>query len=133
MTTTPTTFDPVAFKTTTRAQWQDAAEAWHRWGSFLGTWLGPSTEAMIEMAGITEGSRVLDVAAGAGEQSLRVAERVGPTGHVLVTDIAPNLLELAASDAAAAGLTQVETPSSMARSSRRCPPRASTRWSAGSG
>ncbi len=61
------------------------------------------------MAGITEGSRVLDVAAGAGEQSLRVAERVGPTGHVLVTDIAPNLLELAARDAAAAGLTQVET------------------------
>ena len=109
MTTTPTTFDPVAFKTGTRAQWQDAAEAWHRWGSFLGTWLGPSTEAMIEMAGITQGSRVLDVAAGAGEQSLRVAERVGPTGHVLVTDIAPNLLELAARDAATAGLTQVET------------------------
>ena len=26
MTTTPTAFDPVAFKTTTRAQWQDAAD-----------------------------------------------------------------------------------------------------------
>jgi SAM-dependent methyltransferase len=64
---------------------------------------------MIEMAWITEGSRVLDVAAGAGEQSLRVAEQVGPTGHVLATDIAPNLLDLAARDAAAAGLTQVET------------------------
>ena len=111
MTTTNTsaTFDPVAFKTTTRAQWQDAADAWHRWGPFLGTWLGPATEAMIEMAAITEGSRVLDVAAGAGEQSLRVAERVGPDGHVLVTDIAPNLLELAAGDADQAGLTWVET------------------------
>ena len=111
MTTTPApaTFDPVAFKTTTRAQWQDAADAWHRWGPLLGAWLGPATRAMIEMAGITEGSRVLDVAAGAGEQSLRVAERVGSTGHVLVTDIAPNLLELAARDAAAAGLSQVET------------------------
>ena len=108
-TSTPATFDPVAFKTTTRAQWQDAADAWHRWGPFLGTWLGPATDAMIEMGGIAEGSKVLDVAAGAGEQSLRVAERVGPTGHVLVTDIAPNLLELAARDAAAAGLTQVET------------------------
>ncbi len=29
---TTTTFDPVAFKSTTRAQWQDAADAWHRWG-----------------------------------------------------------------------------------------------------
>ncbi len=108
-TNTPAAFDPVAFKTTTRAQWQDAADAWHRWGPLLGTWLGPATETMIEMAGITEGSRVLDVAAGAGEQSLRVAERVGPGGHVLVTDIAPNLLELAARDADAAGLTCVET------------------------
>ena len=108
-TSAPATFDPVAFKTTTRAQWQDAADAWHRWGPFLGTWLGPATRTMIEMAGITEGSRVLDVAAGAGEQSLRVAERVGSSGHVLATDIAPNLLELAARDAAAAGLTQVET------------------------
>ena len=25
-------FDPERFKTTTRAQWQSAAEAWHRWG-----------------------------------------------------------------------------------------------------
>jgi hypothetical protein len=26
------TFDPVAYKATTRQQWQAAAEAWHRWG-----------------------------------------------------------------------------------------------------
>lgn len=26
------TFDPVQYKTTTRQQWEDAAEAWHRWG-----------------------------------------------------------------------------------------------------
>ena len=52
---------------------------------------------------------MLDVAAGAGEQSLRAAERVGPTGHVLATDLAPALLERAAEDAAAAGLDQVGT------------------------
>jgi len=111
MTTTsaPAIFDPAAFKATTRAQWQDAADAWHRWGPLLGRWLGRATDEMIELARIDEGSRVLDVAAGAGEQSMRIAERVGPTGHVLVTDIAPNLLDLAARDAAAAGLTQVET------------------------
>lgn len=37
-------FDPVAFKTTTRAQWETTADAWHRWGPFLGEWLGPATE-----------------------------------------------------------------------------------------
>jgi len=107
--TVQTAFDPVAFKETTRRQWQEAAEAWHRWGGFIGEWLGEATETMIEMAGIGPGSRVLDVAAGAGEQSLRIARRVGPSGRVLATDIAPDLLARAAADAAAEGLGQVET------------------------
>ena len=89
---TVTTFDPIKFKTTTRAQWENAAEAWHRWGPLLGEWLGPATERMLDLAGIQTGSRVLDVAAGAGEQTLRAAHRVGPAGHVLATDISPAIL-----------------------------------------
>ena len=34
------TFDPVQFKTTTRAQWENAAEAWHRWDPTIESWLG---------------------------------------------------------------------------------------------
>lgn len=108
-TTTRPGFDAQAFKTTTRAQWQAAADAWHRWGPFLGSWLGEATEAMFDMAGIGPGSRVLDVAAGAGEQSIAAARRVLPGGAVLATDIAPALLERAAADAAAAGLFNLET------------------------
>ncbi|HYN67443.1 MAG TPA: class I SAM-dependent methyltransferase [Ornithinibacter sp.] len=104
-----TTFDPIAFKTTTRAQWQAAAEPWHRWGPFIGSWLGDATHLMLDLAGVTEGSRVLDVAAGAGEQTMRAARRVGASGRVLATDIAPALLERAARDARDAGLRQVET------------------------
>ena len=37
-------FDAAKFKTTTRAQWQAAADAWHNWGPFLGQWLGPATD-----------------------------------------------------------------------------------------
>lgn len=102
-------FDATQFKTTTRAQWQSAADAWHRWGPFLGQWLGPATETMFDLAGVGPGCRVLDVAAGAGEQSIAAARRVGPRGHVLATDIAPALLEHAAADARAAGLANVET------------------------
>jgi ubiquinone/menaquinone biosynthesis C-methylase UbiE len=102
-------FDATKFKTTTRAQWQAAADAWHRLGPFLGSWLGPATEAMFELARIGPGSRVLDVAAGAAEQSIAAARRVGPSGHVLATDIAPALLELADADARAAGLTNLQT------------------------
>jgi SAM-dependent methyltransferase len=106
---TSITFDPIRFKVTTRAQWEHAAEAWHRWGPFLGEWLGPATERMLDLAGVQTGSRVLDVAAGAGEQTLRAAHRVGPAGHVLATDISPAILEYAAAAARAAQLSHVET------------------------
>ena len=106
---TVATFDPIKFKTTTRAQWENAADAWHRWGPFLGEWLGPATEQMLDLARVRTGSRVLDVAAGAGEQTLRTAHRVGPAGHVLATDISPAILEYAAATAREAGLSQVAT------------------------
>ena len=69
-----TAFDPVAYKETTRQQWQEAAAAWHRWGPALDEWLGGATTLMLDLARIGTGSRVLDVAAGAGNQTLAAGE-----------------------------------------------------------
>ncbi|WP_200951022.1 class I SAM-dependent methyltransferase [Mesorhizobium sp. Root695] len=102
-------FDPVKFKDTTRKQWDSAAEAWNRWGPLLTRWLGPATELMLDMTDIGKGSRVLDVAAGAGEETLTAARRVGPTGYVLATDISPGILDFAASNAKLAGHANVDT------------------------
>ncbi len=102
-------FDPIAYKETTREQWQTAAEAWHRWQPTLNQWLGPATEIMLDLAGVRAGSRVLDVAAGAGEQTLTAARRAGPDGYVLATDISSNILDYAAEVVQAAGLRNVET------------------------
>ncbi len=102
-------FDPVQYKTTTRQQWEDAAEAWHRWGPTLELWLGEATERMLDAADVTTGSRVLDVAAGAGGQSLAAARRTGRSGSVVATDISPTILTYAAKSAAEAGLTNIET------------------------
>jgi ubiquinone/menaquinone biosynthesis C-methylase UbiE len=104
-----TAFDPVKFKDTTRAQWEAAAEAWNRWGELIGRWLAPATERMLDLADIGPGAHVVDVAAGAGEQTLRAARRVGPTGHVLATDISPGILRYADRAAHAAGLRNIET------------------------
>jgi len=101
------TFDAVAYKTTTREQWQTAAEPWHRWGAFIEEWLGEATEAMLDMAGVGAGARVLDVAAGAGGQTLAAARRVGPAGAVLATDISSNILGYAERAARDAGLRNV--------------------------
>jgi SAM-dependent methyltransferase len=103
------TFDPDAYKRTTTDQWQAAAEPWHRWGPTLEAWLGQATEVMLDMAGIAPGSRVLDVAAGAGGQTLAAARRVGPDGHVLATDISSNILAFAERSAREAGLQNVAT------------------------
>lgn len=102
-------FDAAQYKETTRQQWQSAAEAWHRWGPKIERWLGPATDLLLDMARIREGSRVLDVAAGAGGQTLAAARRVGPTGHVVATDISSNIVSFAGLEARKAGLTNVET------------------------
>ena len=102
-------FDPVQYKTTTRQQWEDAAEAWHRWGPTIETWLATATEKMLDEAGVAAGTSVVDVAAGAGGQTLAAAARAGAGGRVVATDISPTILTYAAKQAAASGLTNVET------------------------
>ena len=102
-------FDAATYKSTTRQQWQDAAEAWNDWGGFLATWLGPATEEMLDMAEIGPVHFVLDVAAGAGQQSLMAAQRVGASGRVLATDISPDILDYALENARIEGLENLET------------------------
>jgi SAM-dependent methyltransferase len=102
-------FDPIVFKETTRNQWDEAAEAWDRWAPLLSRWLGPVTEMMLDMTGTQSGSRVLDVAAGAGEQTLAAARRTGASGYVLATDLSPAILDCAASNAKLAGFDHVAT------------------------
>jgi len=106
---TPVAFDPEKFRQTTRAQWESAAEAWHRWSPLLAEWLAPATDAMLDMAAVGSGARVLDVAAGAGDQTLAAARRVRTNGYVLATDISPSILRFALSAARKAGLGNVET------------------------
>ena len=67
-----------------------AAEGWQR--VTTRAFLRPITERMLDLAGINSGHRVLDVAAGTGEQTLMAARRVGPSGFVLATDIAERMV-----------------------------------------
>jgi ubiquinone/menaquinone biosynthesis C-methylase UbiE len=104
-----TQFDPIKYKETTREQWQTAAEPWYRWGPTVEDWLGQATEVMLDLAQVGSGSRVLDVAAGAGGQTIAAARRVGPSGHVLATDISSNILQFASQAARQEGMGHVET------------------------
>jgi SAM-dependent methyltransferase len=107
--TTARQFNPVAYKETTREQWDSAAEAWDAWGPTLENWLDEATALMLDLARVGEGSKVLDVAAGAGGQSIAAARLVGPRGRVLATDISPGILARAQHRFELAGLTNAAT------------------------
>jgi hypothetical protein len=81
-------FNAVTYKATTRDQWDAAAQAWDAWGPTLEAWLGEATELMLDLGQLATGSRVLDVAAGAGGQSIAAARRVGSDGRVLTAELA---------------------------------------------
>lgn len=101
-------FDADDYKRTNRDQWEATAQAWHDWMPLVSNWLHEATGLMLDMTGISSGQRVPDLAAGDGEQSVDAARRVGTTGYVLATDIAPNFVALAEQVAKDAGLAQVE-------------------------
>lgn len=90
-------------------RWNVIAEGWHQWIPKMRAWYAPATELMLDLAGIGPGSRVLDIAAGDGDQSLAAATRVGPNGYVLAIDRANELLSIAEQSAREAGLSNLET------------------------
>jgi len=102
-------FDAAKYKNAQREQWNKDGAAWRRWNPTLDRWYGEVTRQMLDLARIQPGQRILDIAAGAGEPAVSAAERVGPSGYVLATDIAEGIVELALQVARERGLKQVET------------------------
>jgi ubiquinone/menaquinone biosynthesis C-methylase UbiE len=86
-----------------------AAGGWSHGAEERTQYLGPITEMMLDLGCVGPGQRVLDVAAGTGEQTLQAARRVGPTGRVVATDISAQMLGIAADAARQIGLLNVET------------------------
>lgn len=102
-------FDGAKYKELAVREWQKVAEGWHSGSHVISDWSSSVTVQMLDLAGIILGRRVLDIAAGDGDQSLKAAQRVGPDGYVLATDISSNLLAFAAQSAKELGLSNLET------------------------
>ena len=88
---------------------QDAASGWQNAAAARGQALVPVNAMMLDLAGVTTGCRVLDLGAGTGDQTLLAAQRVGPSGSVLATDISASMLDLAQKAAREANLPNVQT------------------------
>jgi SAM-dependent methyltransferase len=75
-----------------RAQWTQAAATWDREGELIAATTRPVTDALVALAGIRPGMRVLDVAGGTGDPTMRLLATVGAPGRVVCTDLTPAML-----------------------------------------
>ena len=98
-----------ASRSALRRHRESAAPGWAKWEHVLADAFFHATDVLIDMARVRPGMRVLDLACGAGSQSIQVAKRVGPHGSVVATDISGIMLEHARRNAAAAGVDNIET------------------------
>jgi ubiquinone/menaquinone biosynthesis C-methylase UbiE len=87
-----------------RYGWDRAADVYERsWAAQL----RPAQDRLLDMAALRPGERVVDIACGTGLVALRAAAAVGPSGHVLATDISARMIELLDDHARRLGLTQL--------------------------
>jgi ubiquinone/menaquinone biosynthesis C-methylase UbiE len=68
-----------------------------------------ATQCMLEAAELGPGDHVLDIGAGTGDQSLLAAQKVGPSGSILATDLSAEMLGIAAQVAQQEGLATITT------------------------
>ncbi len=92
-----------------RSTWESAAPGWAKWEQDFSAELTHATDVLLDMAAVGPGQRVLDLACGAGSQSIQAAKRIGPDGHVVASDISGTMLEHVRERAAVQGLNNIET------------------------
>ena len=91
----------------TLQEWQATATYWTKHHNTIRAMFAPLTRALIKQAHIVQGQSVLDVAGGAGEPSLTIAQAVGPLGFVMCTDPIAEMLASAEQEALSRGLENV--------------------------
>ena len=98
-----------SLKSELRNTWESAAPGWAKWEHVFTSAFSNATDALIDMAGIQPGMRILDLACGAGSQTIQAARRVGPNGKVVASDISGTMLEHVGRNGAREGLQNIET------------------------
>jgi ubiquinone/menaquinone biosynthesis C-methylase UbiE len=98
--------DTQQYKEGQRQSWDSVAAEWQRWWKTTETAAEEVSRWLIELAVIKPGSKVLDIATGIGEPAISAAKKVNG-GHVLATDISPQMLSIAKQRAISLGLQDV--------------------------
>jgi ubiquinone/menaquinone biosynthesis C-methylase UbiE len=95
-------------KATIHEEWRGAAPLWMKWYEKVSSQSRAATDLVVQGALLSAGLHVLDLASGTGQPALSVAKAVGPSGRVVATDMVPEMLEGARTNAATQGLSNMQ-------------------------
>jgi ubiquinone/menaquinone biosynthesis C-methylase UbiE len=113
--------DPQKFKSAQRQAWDSVAEGWKKWWKVIEESMQPISDRLVELAGVRQGSRVLDIATGIGEPAVTAARKAGPAGKVIAIDLSPGMIAIAKERAKENGLDIIEFREADAESLRLPP------------
>jgi enediyne biosynthesis protein CalE5 len=91
------------------AMWAAVATGWGEHADFVDRRGRALTDKLLDLAAPQPGERVLELACGPGGLGLAAADQVGPSGAVVLSDVASEMTAIAAQRAAARGLDNVTT------------------------
>jgi ubiquinone/menaquinone biosynthesis C-methylase UbiE len=100
-------FDSEQYKNNQRKSWDMVAEGWQKWWKTFEKDAQKVNERLVELAEIKQGDKVLDIATGIGEPAITAARKVGIKGHVVATDISPQMLKISKQRAVYFGLQDI--------------------------
>ena len=99
---------PVRESDDARYTWESVAPAWERHRERMFESTRAVSEWLVERLDPHEGDFVLELTSGPGETGFLAAERLGPKGRLICTDLAPGMVDVARRGAAARGLENVD-------------------------
>ena len=90
-----------------RGLWASVAPAWRDHADYVDARAAGVTQEMLDRTLPRAGERVLELACGPGGAGIAAAGRVVPGGEIVLSDVVPEMTEIAAARAAALGLGNV--------------------------
>lgn len=91
-----------------KESWNKFSPGWKKWDYMTMDFLRPMGDEIISLLKLKDSDVVLDIASGTGEPGLTIASKI-PNGKVFITDLAEEMVNIAAGNAKKRGIKNIET------------------------
>lgn len=91
-----------------KASWNKFSSGWKKWDALTMDFLKPTGDEIIRQLNPKDHEYILDVATGTGEPGLTIASMI-PSGKVILSDLADDMLKIAGENAVTRRVQNIET------------------------